>query len=181
MIQRLIFFSIPINKKYFDSPKSFDLIAEPENKLTSMTSVEVIKYHEKQFLADGAMSMKFLAEKLRVVFLTFSIPHFSPFFEEFKSKIQTLIEVGICPEKLAMKTTPQVFHHTREERKVPAMVLNMDDLSIGFLICLVPMALSVIIFICEISSTRMKTLAVHTRDLLIFLYLIKAVPRIGFY
>lgn len=138
-----------------------------------MVTKEFVEKFERQILADGKTSLNFLEEKLREYFVTFAMPKFSPFFEEFKNKIQRLIEAGICPEKLAIGTFPVSFKQDKIDIEVPALVLNMDDLEIGFLVCLVPLALSVIAFIGEFVAFLMKTLAMKTRDLLILLNLIR--------
>lgn len=119
--------------------------------------------------------MKFLEEQLRVEFVTFSIKRFTPFFDEFKDKIQRLVEAGICPHRLA--GTISLDLGKRSENELPALVLIMDDLRIAFLVCLVPLVLAVVAFICELLIPRLKALAIKIRDLLTFLFLIRAVKN----
>lgn len=156
----------------------FEMVAEPENKMTLMTSSELVKLSERKNLRDGKMSFKFLEEELRDVFVTFSMTLSSPFFEEFESKIQRLVEAGICPKKLNGKNVEDFLRPGKLESKVPALVLNMDDLAIGFLICSVPLVLSVVAFICELAMSGIKALAVKAKDLLTFLCLMRAVANI---
>lgn len=156
----------------------FGLVTEPLNKLTLLTTTEFVSIYERKHLRDGKMSVKFLEEDLKQEFITFTIPIFSPFFEEFKDKIRRLIESGICPKMLGGKKPRVHYQAERTENEVPALVLNMEDLAIGFLVCLVPLALSVVAFICEVTAPRMKALAIKTRDLLTFLFLIRAVTKV---
>lgn len=54
-----------------------------------------------------------------------------------------------------------------------ALVLSMDDLKEGFLVCLIVLALSGVSFICELFAPIMKHLTKITRDLLTFLCIIR--------
>lgn len=153
-----------------------DLVAEPENKLTMLTTSKYMSIFERLLFRDGKMSLKFLEEELRSEFQTFQMLKYSPIFEEVKKKIQRLVEAGICPEKLG--GIRYDYGPERTENEVPALVLIMDDLEIGFLVCLIPMALSVIAFICEVAGPRIKTLAINMRDLLTFLFLMRAVANV---
>lgn len=122
--------------------------------------------------------MMFLEEPLRHEIITFTMPLYSPFFEEFKDIVQRLIESGICPEMLGGKKYSFVYSAERTDNEVPALVLIMDDLAIRFLVCLLPLALSVVAFVCEVSVPRIKTLEITARDLLTFLFLIRAVATL---
>lgn len=165
------------NSSEFDFQR-FNLVTEPGNKLAYMTTTEFVKTVELMHLRDGKMSVKFLDEVLKPAFVTFSMPLFSPFFEEFKNIIQRLIEAGICPKHLDGKKDGRDYERTDNE--VPALVLNMEDLAIGFLVCLVPLGLSVVAFICELSVPKMKALTIKTRDLFTFLFLMRAVANVRF-
>lgn len=158
-----------------------ELITEPENKLTFMATRELVSVFEQNYLANVRSSLNFLDETLPVSIDTFAIELYSPLFEEFKNKIRRLVEAGICPKKLNGRTTVKDAR-PRSEMKQPVMVLNMDDLAIGFLICLVPMALSCVVFVCELALPKMIALATKTRDLLTLLLLMRAVAssRFGF-
>lgn len=154
--------------------KAFFLVAEPQNKMTMQVSKEFVKYFERNTLADGITSLKFLEEEMRVDFVTFPMKPYSPFSEEFKSKIEKLIEAGICPEKLAIGTFAESSKLEKTDIEVPALVLTIDDLAVGFLVCLVPLALSFVVFIGELLVPFLIRLAVKIRCLLTFRNLIQA-------
>lgn len=138
----------------------FDVITEFENRMTVMTSAEYVNLHERMYLADGRMSLKFLNEDLKTAFVTFSMKLFSPFLEEFESKIRRLVEAGICPDRLGGKKA-DIFPQ-RIDKELPAMVLTMEDLDIGFKICLIPLILSVVAFIYEVLVPRVKSMVINT-------------------
>lgn len=156
--------------------QELDSVAEPENKLTLLVTLELVIGCEKRFFRDGKMSVKFLKEKLRHEFVTFMMPLYSPFAEEFGNNILRLIEAGICPEKMGELKPSFLNRPQNTDKEVPA--LKMDDLGIGFLVCMVPLALSIIAFICELAVPKMKILAIKLRDLLTILCLMRAVADI---
>lgn len=160
-----------------DFYKNLDLVSEPKNQLTLLTSEEFINFAERNLLRDGKMSLKVLAEELQWQFDTFPMPLFSPLFEEFKDKIQRLVEAGLCPERLAGRVVPLKFAQSRNT-DTPVMVLNIEDLGIGFLVCLVPLALSIVVFVCELAVSRISALGVKALEWVTFTYLIRAVTRI---
>lgn len=164
-------FSIPFKLVDTNQLLYFAVVAEPENKFVLLLCEGVASVFEEKHLREGKMSLKFLDEQLRTQAIVFSIKKFSPFFEEFKNQIQMLNEAG----KFSY-TTGHNFksQHEQIDAGVPALVLNMEDLGIGFLVCLVPMTLSVVAFVCELVVPRIQT---FMREELIFIYLIRAVAQ----
>lgn len=159
----------------------FDLVSEPENKLTLLATAEYVTAAERVNLRDGKASVTFLDEQLRTEFVTISMPWFFPLFEEFKDKIQRLIEAGVCPDRLVGFISPAINQFSEKSGNVlPALVLNMEELAIGFLVCLIPLTLGVVAFICELAVPRIKTFATQTRDMITFLFLIRAVAKTKF-
>lgn len=171
----ILFFSVPLKpvdlKQITDVP---NVVAEPENKLTFMVTEEYITLIEKSMLAHGKMSVKFVKEGLNSVFVTFTMETRSPYFERVKDVVVRLVEAGICPHRLN-GLYPTL---ARTEEVVPALVLTWEDLAIGFFVCLIPLTLSVFAFICEVAPPKIKALAIKTRDLLTFLFLMRAFTQI---
>lgn len=151
----------------------FEVVTEFENRMTVMTSAEYANLHERKYLADGRMSLKFLNEDLKTAFVTFSMKPFSPFLEEFESKIRRLVEAGICPNWLGGQKA-DIFPQ-RIDKELPAMVLSMDDLGIGFTINLIPLILSFLAFFFEVTVPRVKTAIIET---LKALFLVHACTKI---
>lgn len=147
----------------------FHVVVEPENKLVYLTSVGVPANFERIVLKEGKMSVKFLDEKLRAEYQVFSTKNFSPFFQEFKRQIERLIEIGFKPNHLMSDLKNFNSQHEGIDDGIPALVLNMEDLGIGFMICLVPLVLSVIAFAGELLIPKIYAL----RDLLALPYLVR--------
>lgn len=141
-----------------------------------MTS-QFVEAYERKHLRHGKISLKFLEEELRTVFVTFPVKPHSPFFEEFKDNIQRLIDAGICPKKLNGKDQVKNPRQGKLEDEVPALVLKMEDLGIGFLVCLVPLALAAVALISELATPIVKALVISARDRLTLLHLIRIVAK----
>lgn len=152
---------------------AFEVVTEFENRLTVMTSAEYANLHERKYLADGRMSLKYLNEDLKTAFVTFSMKPYSPFLEEFEFKIRRLVEAGICPGRLGGKNA-DIFPQ-RIDKELPAIVLTMDDLGIGFTICLIPLTLSVLAFFFEAAVPRVKAAIIET---VTALFLVNACTKI---
>lgn len=88
--------------------------------------------------------------------INFPVRSFSPFYEIFNEKIQRLVEAGICPHRLVGRISFEKSVNKRFDEEIPALVLSMDDLEIGFELCLIPLMLSVAVFIFEVFYTKMK-------------------------
>lgn len=154
----------------------FDRVVEPKNKLVVLTTVNFVAQIQSKMVRSGVMSVKILDEELRAELILFSITKFLPFFEEFQTKIQqNIIENGHLAKMFRFYKNIARLKASYDsiDDIVPALVLNMADLEIGFLVCLIPLALSVIAFICELVAPIMKHLTKITRDLLTFLYIIR--------
>lgn len=153
----------------------FNVIAEPENKLTIMATKEYASIYEKSRLRRGTMSMKFV-EGLREEYVTFSVEHHSPYFEQVKDLVTVLVEAGICNLWLGISPFPSSrhLHFKRAEEELPALILTWEDLEIGILVCTIPLMLSFISFICEVAGPKIKIILIKTRDLLTFVFLIRA-------
>lgn len=173
----LRYFSIPFSTK-ISTEKNFISIFEPENKLTVMASVEFVSLYERKYLRDGKPSWKFLDEQLRKLPCVFAMRRFSPLFEQVKNILQKLIEGGFLDHKMNAVKGSVEYKLERTSNEVPALVLNVNDLAIGFLLCSIPLSLSVFAFFFELSLPIMIFLAMKTRDLIIYLEVIRILAKI---
>lgn len=155
----------------------FDTIVEPENKLVLLTSVEVKRLAEYDRFRGGKMSVKFLDEQLRVAIVSVSIKKFSWFFEELNDKTQRFIEGGFMKRFTSDASEYFTAGNKAFDDDAPALSLIMEELKIGFLVCLVPLTLAAVAFVCEIAMPFIKALAISTRDLLTFVYWIRIVAK----
>lgn len=163
---------------FFSSDSSIlDVIAEPENKLVLQSPLKFVVDVENANLRQGKMSVKLLDEDLRPLFILFPIPKFSPFYEEFKRKVQTFISSGLIDTNHDLNKKHFQYIHDAIDKDVPALVLNMEDLEVGFLVCLVPLTMAAVVFALEYPMPLMKALAISTRDRLTLFFLIRNVAK----
>ena len=57
-------------------------------------------------------------------------------------------------------------------------VLTMDHLEVGFIACLIPLALSVVVFLIEISMIRIKSALLTISGYLTAIYVVKVYTRV---
>lgn len=139
-------------------------------------TLEYLSFVERTLYRSGKSSLEMLNENVAPVFVLFAISHFSPFLEEFDEKIQILKEAGLCPYRL-ISNTDHSYKFDLHDTVVPPLVLSVEDLGIGFLVCLVPLTLSVVAFIMELVVLNSVEMLKHCRDLLIALYVINIVVK----
>lgn len=157
------FFRIPIDPESFSNqhpPKWADAVAEPTNRKAFAATLEYMSMLEKFSYRNGKTSIEVSDFNLQPQTITFPIRSHSPFCGEFQEKIQRLLEAGICPHRLAKKLFPKPEKRYKMNKmydeEIPALVLSMDDLGVGFEICSIPLVLSVAIFIYEIGRPLAK-------------------------
>lgn len=149
---------------------------EPENKKTILLSLEYLKYTERFTYRNGKSSFSILSEELRPLHLTFAMKPFSPFYEKFDETIQRLCQGGFCPERLAMLHPRQILYKDRnmENDKIPPLVLSMDDLGIGFVVCSIPLTFSVIVFVAEVFTNKTKKMIQSLNDYIVAYVVMKS-------
>lgn len=120
--------------------------------------MEFLKLREKEVYRSGKFSFNLLCEELRPIYLTFAMKPYSPLYEKFDETIQKLCQGGFCYEKLAGLHPKKISYKdtTMDNDKVPALILSIDDLGIGFEICSIPATLSVIAFVAEVLTSKAK-------------------------
>lgn len=157
-----MFFRIPIAEESFAGggiENWLNSVAEPTNKKILTATLEFLNKVEKTDYRTGKTSIEISELDIESQPITFPMPSNTPFYETFKEKIQWLAEAGICPYRLAAKTLSQAGENSMMyDEEIPALVLSMDDLGIGFEFCLFPLLLSLLAFILEIIHSRIKEL-----------------------
>lgn len=122
----------------------------------------------------GKSSFSFLEEGEDTFLIPYSMTLTNPFAGTFFKKLQTLIEADLCPNRLNSLTDSPTFKLRKKfDEDIPPLVLKMDDLGIGFLVCLIPLALSVVAFIAELAVPKIKTLGTKLRDTLVAYFIIR--------
>lgn len=146
------FVRIPIEFGHFDICDMLNIAAVSENKKMLPATYELIAATQKKDYRSGKSSIQVIKDKTLPMEITFSMEPFHPFFEEFHDKIQRLIESGT----MRFNEAGQSFGFDEE---VPPLVLSMDDLGIGFVVCMIPLTLGAIAFIVEVLSPNVKIFA----------------------
>lgn len=133
-------------------------VAEPSNRRGFGATLEFLDKVEKTDYRNGKTSIENSNLESRFQRISFPIQFFSPFYEVFVEKIQALIEAGICPHRLAGQLYSKRFRSKMFDEEIPALVLSMEDLGVGFEICLIPLGLSVVVFVLEVIYAKVKRL-----------------------
>lgn len=156
------------------SPKTLIKIAvEAENEKVVLASFEFIALLQKYNYRSGKMSLKPIEDKVVPRPSIFTTEPFHNFFEEFYVQTKRLIEAG-------MMRFEERLQDRRYDEEVPALVLSMDDLEIGFKACLIPLTFSAIAFIVEIAIPKVNLAARTIRDTLTAVFVVVALLDFGF-
>lgn len=157
-----------------DSQNILDIVAEPKNARTLEISREYLEILEKARYRSGKSSFKFLTDHERSILHAFAFTPYDPFYEEFDEKIRILVEADLCPYRMNGEVLKNGGKNGLYDEEVPALVLSMDDLGIGFIACLIPLALSVLVFVIELVVPRILIFRHKLLDLVVAVAVIAA-------
>lgn len=110
-----------------------------------------------------------LDENIERIYMSMLLPRFLPYTKKFMAKINELISNGIM-----RKISDDAYYRhipPREKESVPAQILTVDQLALGFLIFLISSGLSFAVFVVEVAIKIMKKMARS------FCKSVKLVPR----
>lgn len=134
-----------------------DVVSEPSNRKIVSATLEFLDKLERLSYRHGKTSIEVSqAIEVESQMITFAMRSFSPFYEIFNNKIQMLVEAGICPHRLKRYNNWKKTRNKRFDEEIPPLVLSMDDLGVGFEVCLIPLALSLLVFVFEIVWPKVK-------------------------
>ena len=138
-------FDIP--PTYDDDSKFYDVVSERKNGAAAQASDKTIRMIEHIIYRSGETSLVILEENYKWLPLGMLFNPFSPFLEVFNEILGLLESNGI------MELYRRNFFYYDPLKKVEDIgpqVLTMDHLKLGFLACLIPLVMSVIVFIAEL-------------------------------
>lgn len=95
----------------------------------------------------GVSSILFLEESFASFGYGIAFERFCPFFETFNRDIDRMISAGVM-DYIQKKTNLYVTKNFQYE--IGPQILTMEHLGIGFLFCLIPLLISVIVFGMEV-------------------------------
>lgn len=108
----------------------------------------------------GKSSIQLLEDViLSSIFVTFPMHQFDVLFEAFQEKALRLSEAGLSPKSYSGSVFTKM-----DDDEVPPLVLTMADLNIGFIVCLIPLALSVLAFILEVTIPWARSTAKSIKE-----------------
>lgn len=132
-----------------------NIIAEPANRASAITSKLVLNIIHYRIYRSGFSSLVLLDENVMSSCRAMNFPPFSPFYEEFNGKVSRMISGGLIEywysNYLGLKKAIRVD-------EIGPEILTMEHLEIGFVICLIPMVLSILVFISELLAYHRKIL-----------------------
>lgn len=140
------------------APAMMEIVVEAENEKTISASLEAIANIEKLRYRSGKTSLKIIQDETVPLIQFFMMATFHPFFQIFHDTVHRLMETGATK-------IPKTINNQLYDDEVPALVLTMDDLGIGFLVCSVPLILGALAFVVEVAITKAKRLTEHIRDI----------------
>lgn len=120
----------------------------------------------------GTPSFHLLEETFMTLFSGFEFKLYCPYFEDFNKKVGEMNSNGMFQDWFA--NLFNVKGLKRNRMKSGPQVLTLDDLSVGFQICLIPMSLSVVSFLAELSTPWLKIFVSNIKEKLFSLSLIKS-------
>lgn len=150
-----IFVSFSLRTEYCKSWECYDIVAEPANKGTAIMSPYLLSMLQNNQYRSGLSSLELVEERLAGVHMSVMFPYFSPLFEAFNEKIQLMLSNGLI----------DYWHKNFANRRglkikiddIGPQILTMEHVSIGFLVCLFPMVLSILAFVGEIAVFKIRT------------------------
>lgn len=136
-----------------------NIVVEAENGKAVAATQKLIDAVQTKTYRSGKTSAKMLNDNIMPFRLSFAMEDFHPFYDEFHYQIQRFIESG-------RSRFHRNIRNLLYDEEVPALVLSMADLGIGFIVCLIPLSLGVIAFIAEIVAAKVMFLARTMKDVL---------------
>lgn len=124
-----------------------DAVAEPSNQFTMILFPSIVQKFISSRYRSGFSSLRFIEEDMQMLPMSFEFQPFSPFFETMNEKIDQMLSNGLIEHYYKNFVNPKDRKPIIES--IPPQVLTMDHVTIGFQVCLIPLALSFVVFILE--------------------------------
>lgn len=151
-----IFFLILLSIRYVFWPyEAKDIVAEPANRATAIIAPESLAGDVTNNYRSGFASLYLLEENIFTVPSGINFPLFSPLFEAFDQKVHQLLDTGLFSYWYRNLLNSKGFSRSKVEEIGP-QVLTMEQLAVGFLICLCPLILSGLVFFGELIYFRIR-------------------------
>lgn len=121
------------------------------NKATTSAIVGLLPIIHSKLFRSGISSIMTLTENINIVYYGLSFKPCSPFLEIFNSKVAQLFEAGLTDYWIKKFQNPKGFTQKIDE-------IGPEIFEVGFLVCLIPLTLSIFVFVVESFAKRLKIL-----------------------
>jgi len=125
------------------------IVSEGANKATSLVRRSLGK-ETMPYYRDGDLSFKLLAENVVTIYMSKIFKPFCPFFESINSKIDQLMSAGIISHWINSDKLKINFD------EIGPQVLTWEHLELGFAVCMIPLLIGIVVFLCECFVPKIK-------------------------
>ena len=148
----------------------YDIIAEPDNKAIGV-GMSVIFYNiNNRKFSSGVSSLGMMDESHNTISLSLGFFPFTPYFDILSRISSYLFEAGSMK-----KSFPHFYMQSNREKIEEAgpQVLTMEQLEIGFIIWLMAVVVSIIVFLLELAIKCGTLLYNHLKSSMIAFFIVK--------
>lgn len=132
-----------------------DIVAEPANKATTIMGQEILAGVINSHYRSGFSSLLSLEQNIFTIPNGINFPLYSPLFENFDKKIHQLLDTGWFFHWYQNIINPRRYSYKVDE--IGPQVLTMEHITVGFLVCLLPLILSILVFFGELVFRNIDT------------------------
>lgn len=150
-----------------------EIVSEPANKaFTSYFDwlISTVNNHYRS----GTTSLRWLNEPVAMSINSLAFKRRSPFYESFNTVVDRIMSNGVNSKWIRDFISPNNSYRKPIDDAIGPQVLTMDDLSIGFQFCCIPLVLSVIVFLIELAVYWSKRLKKALKESLIAVAIVEA-------
>lgn len=132
---------------------SLNFVAEPENKAVALGFEYFLEEINANYIS-GFSSLKILKEPFRNAFIGIRFSAFSAFYDVVNEHIKRLFDTGFI-QYYRRERTRRTFISKADEIIGP-QVLTMEHLGVGFMFCVIPLAIAAVLLAVEILIPQIK-------------------------
>ena len=123
--------------------------SEPSNRATALATSTTLREIPKVFYNSGTSSLKVLDENYKFVYTGVVFKKESPLLEVFNEMVAKMEPNGLMEYWRRCLSYPATIIE-----EIGLQVLTMDHLTLGFLACCIPLALAVVVLLCELAWSK---------------------------
>lgn len=129
-----------------------DVAAEFSNNISVLANEYMLKVVHDDYRS-GVSSLNIKPAVIQAWYLSLKLFEFSPFLQDFNEKAGQMMSSGILKNWNIIKL-PDTLVVSNVIEDIGPQVLTMDHLEVAFLVCCVPLVLSVVAFVMELLKSR---------------------------